>query len=77
MLGASASTFLRLRKRYEEDGRYRLALWLPERRPDHLGEAGGDQKIKTMKRLAYGLRDQEFFRLRIMGIHESKYAQAG
>lgn len=34
-------------------------------------------KIKTMKRQAYGFRDQEFFRLKILGIHESKYALVG
>ena len=38
---------------------------------------GTNNKIKTMKRQAYGYRDQEFFRLRILGIHESKYAQTG
>jgi len=38
---------------------------------------GTNNKIKTMKRLAYGYRDKEFFELRIMGIHESKYARTG
>jgi transposase len=38
---------------------------------------GTNNKIKTMKRQAYGYRDKEFFELRIMGIHESKYAQTG
>jgi transposase len=38
---------------------------------------GTNNKIKTMKRQAYGYRDQEFFRLRIMGIHEAKYALTG
>ena len=36
-----------------------------------------NNKIKTMKRQAYGFRDQEFFRLKILGIHESKYALVG
>ncbi|MDD3250812.1 MAG: transposase [Smithellaceae bacterium] len=31
-------------------------------------------KIKTMKRMAYGFRDMEFFKLKIMAVHESKYA---
>ncbi len=35
---------------------------------------GTNNKIKTMKRQAYGFRDLEFFRLRIPAIHESKYA---
>lgn len=38
---------------------------------------GTNNKIKTMKRQAYGFRDQEFFRLKILGIHESKYALVG
>lgn len=38
---------------------------------------GTNNKIKTMKRQAYGYRDQEFFKLRIMGIHETKYALTG
>ncbi|MEZ7195211.1 ISL3 family transposase [Pseudodesulfovibrio karagichevae] len=38
---------------------------------------GTNNKIKTLKRQAYGYRDTEFFKLRIMGIHESKYALTG
>jgi len=38
---------------------------------------GINNKIKTMKRQAYGFRDQEFLRLKILGIHESKYALVG
>lgn len=38
---------------------------------------GTNNKIKTMKRQAYGFRDMEFFKLRIMGIHEAKYALTG
>ena len=38
---------------------------------------GTNNKIKTMKRQAYGYRDMEFFKLRIMGIHEAKYALTG
>jgi transposase len=35
---------------------------------------GTNNKIKTMKRQAYGFRDREFFKLKILAIHESKYA---
>ena len=35
---------------------------------------GTNNKIKTMKRQAYGYRDIEFFKLRIMALHETKYA---
>ena len=38
---------------------------------------GTNNKIKTMKRQAYGFRDIEFFKLKIMAIHEAKYALIG
>lgn len=38
---------------------------------------GTNNKIKTMKRQAYGFRDQEFFKLKVYAIHESRYALVG
>jgi transposase len=38
---------------------------------------GTNNKIKTMKRQAYGFRDEEFLKLKILGIHETKYALVG
>jgi transposase len=38
---------------------------------------GTNNKIKTMKRLAYGFRDREFFKLKILAIHETKYELVG
>jgi transposase len=38
---------------------------------------GTNNKIKTMKRQAYGFRDMEFFKLKIMALHEAKYALVG
>lgn len=38
---------------------------------------GTNNKIKTMQRQAYGFRDREFFVLKIMAIHETKYALVG
>jgi transposase len=38
---------------------------------------GTNNKIKVMKRQAYGFRDQEFFKLKILAIHETKYALVG
>jgi len=38
---------------------------------------GINNKIKTLKRQAYGYRDTEFLKLRILGIHETKYALVG
>ena len=38
---------------------------------------GTNNKIKTMKRQAYGFRDTEFFKLKIMALHETKYTLIG
>jgi transposase len=38
---------------------------------------GTNNKIKTMKRQAYGFRDTEFFKLKIKALHETKYALVG
>jgi transposase len=38
---------------------------------------GTNNKIKTMKRQAYGFRDHAFFKLKIMGIHETRYELVG
>jgi transposase len=38
---------------------------------------GTNNKIKTMKRQAYGFRDPEFLKLKILGIHQTTYALVG
>ncbi len=38
---------------------------------------GTNNKIKTMQRKAYGFRDMDFFKLKIMALHETKYALVG
>jgi len=38
---------------------------------------GVNNKIKTMKRQAYGFRDQEFLKLKILSLHQTKYALLG
>jgi transposase len=38
---------------------------------------GTNNKIKTMKRRAYGFRDREFFKLKILAIHETRYESVG
>jgi transposase len=38
---------------------------------------GTNNKIKTLKRQAYGFRDLEFFKLKILAIHKAKYALVG
>ena len=38
---------------------------------------GTNNKIKTMQRQAYGFRDQDYFRLKIYALHESRYRLVG
>jgi len=38
---------------------------------------GINNKIKTLKRSAYGYRDDEFFKLKILALHEAKYKLVG
>jgi transposase len=38
---------------------------------------GTNTKIQAMKRQAYGFRDHEFFKLKILGLHETKHALVG
>ena len=38
---------------------------------------GTNNKIKTMQRAAYGFRDKEFFKLKILAIHRTRYALVG
>src|SRR3954471_20848359 len=38
---------------------------------------GTNQKIESMKRQAYGFGEREFFKLKILAIHETKYALVG
>jgi len=38
---------------------------------------GTNTKIQAMKRQAYGFRDHDFFKLKILAIHQSKYALVG
>lgn len=46
--------------------------------PISTGQVEGiNNKIKVMKRQAYGYRDVEFFRLKLFGLHHKKYALVG
>ena len=38
---------------------------------------GVNNKIKTMRRQAYGFRDKPFFKLKIMALHQTQYALVG
>jgi transposase len=56
--------------------RYGLLSWYSH--PISTGPLEGtNNKIKTMKRQAYGYRDQEYFRLRLYGLHETRYELVG
>ncbi len=38
---------------------------------------GVKNKIRTMQRQAYGFRDPEFFKLKILALHRTRYALVG
>ena len=38
---------------------------------------GTNNKIKTLQKRAYGFRDMDIFKLKILGLHETKYALVG
>ena len=38
---------------------------------------GINNKIKTLSRKAYGFRDEDFFILKLLGLHESRYKLVG
>ncbi|MBR0238375.1 MAG: transposase, partial [Thermoguttaceae bacterium] len=38
---------------------------------------GLNNKIKTLKRQAYGYRNLEFFKLKILALHTTRYALVG
>ena len=38
---------------------------------------GTNNKIKTLHKMAYGFRDVEFFKLKIMALHETNYVLVG
>ena len=38
---------------------------------------GINNKIKTMKRQAYGYRDMDFFKLKLLSLHDSTYPFSG
>jgi len=58
--------------------RYRTGLLAWYDHPISSGPMEGiNNKIKTLKRQASGYRDQEFFKLRMLGIHETRYTLTG
>ena len=58
--------------------RYRSGLLAWYDHPISTGPLEGtNNKIKTLKRQAYGFRDQEYFKLKIMAIHHSRFELIG
>jgi len=75
---ASVSGITMLQKMAATLGGYRSGLLAYYDFPISTGPFEGlNNKIKTMKRQAYGFRDREFFKLKIMAIHRTKYALTG
>ena len=75
---ALASGITMLKKFAKLLGAYRTGLLAYYDYPISTGPLEGtNNKIKTMKRQAYGFRDMLFFKLKIMAIHEAKYALVG
>ena len=38
---------------------------------------GTNNKIKTLTKQAYGFRDKDYFKLKILGLHRAKYQLSG
>ncbi len=75
---ASISGITMLKKMAQTLGAFRSGLLAYYDYPISTGPLEGtNNKIKTMKRQAYGFRDIQFFKLKIMAIHQAKYALTG
>ena len=75
---ANASGIRLLKKMANTLTTYRNAILAYYDYPISSGPLEGlNNKIKTLKRQAYGYRDKEFFKLKILAIHRAKYALIG
>jgi transposase len=73
---ASGITVLKKFARLMQLRKFGLLAWYDH--PISTGPLEGtNNKIKTIQRRAYGFRDQQYFTLRIYGLHETKYALVG
>ncbi|TWU19208.1 transposase [Allorhodopirellula heiligendammensis] len=48
-----------------------------EQRFNELEMEGTNNKIKTLQRQSYGIRDREYFELLLYSLHQKKYALVG
>jgi transposase len=73
------STSIRMLHQFAKSLRFhRFGLLAYYRYPISTGPLEGtNNKIKTMKRMSYGFRDYEFFKLKIYALHEARYALVG
>lgn len=75
---AKASKIRMLEKFAETLERHREGILAWYEHPISTGPLEGtNNKIQTMKRQAYGFRDREFYKLKIMAVHKAKYALVG
>jgi len=75
---AATSGIVMLKKIARTIGAYRTGLLAYYDYPISTGPLEGvNNKIKTLKRQAYGFRDILFFKLKILAIHKTKYALIG
>ncbi|HLY69310.1 MAG TPA: ISL3 family transposase [Puia sp.] len=75
---ARATGIRRLKKMAETLDKHRIGLLSYFKHGITNAAAEGiNNKIKTMKRQAYGFRDMEYFKLRLYHLHEQRYAFVG
>lgn len=75
---ALATGIKKLKKMAETLDRHRTGLLnYFKHRINNAGAEGLNNKIKTMKRQAYGFRDMGYFKLRLYHLHEQRYAFVG
>ena len=75
---AEASGLRMLRQMARTLGSHRAGLLAYYDYPISTGPLEGtNDKIEALKRQAFGFRDQESFKLKILAIHEAKYALVG
>ena len=78
ILDALDSGVKRLKRVAETFNRHRIGLLnYFKHRISNAGAEGINNKIKTMKRQAYGFRDMEYFKLRLYHLHEQRSSFIG
>lgn len=77
-LDAFQSGIKQLKRLAKTFGAYRSLILAYFRHPISTAKVEGiNNKIKTLKRQAYGFRDFEYFKLRLYHLHEQKYSLSG